>query len=239
MSITETNRLALPLLQPAQAQKHVTVNEALMRIDGLTNLVLQSISVGVPPADPEDGECWGVPGGATGAWSGQIGRIAIASNGGWVFVRITRGMQAFVLDRGVRAIHTGTAWSLGAASLGMLGSSMLEGMEEAEIMVSAGETVATGVVIPAGAMVIGAVARVVTAIGGSLSSWKLGTDGAEDRFGSGLGTSTGSWARGMLGQPMTYYQPAELLMTASAGTFSGSGKVRLAVHWLELRLPSA
>ena len=33
-----TARLGLPLLQPAQAQKHVTVNEALMRLDGLVNL---------------------------------------------------------------------------------------------------------------------------------------------------------------------------------------------------------
>ena len=32
----EPMRLQLPLLQPAQAQKHVTVNEALMRLDGLT-----------------------------------------------------------------------------------------------------------------------------------------------------------------------------------------------------------
>ena len=45
----ETMRLQLPLLQPAQAQKHVTVNEALMRLDGLTNAVLESASVAVPP----------------------------------------------------------------------------------------------------------------------------------------------------------------------------------------------
>lgn len=239
MSINETARLSLPLLQPAQAQKHVTVNESLMRIDGLTNLVLQSISVPIPPQDPADGACWGVPGGATGAWDGQIGRIAIASNGGWVFTKLARGMQAFILDRGVRAIHTGTSWSLGATSLGLFGSSLVDGMAEAEVAMVSGASVSTGVEIPAGAMVIGAVARVVTAIGGSLASWKLGTAGAEDRFGNGLGTSAGSWARGMLGAPMTYYQPAELVMTATGGTFSGAGTVRLAVHWLELRLPSA
>jgi hypothetical protein len=37
-SMTETANLALPLVQPAQAQKHVTVNEALARLDGLTQL---------------------------------------------------------------------------------------------------------------------------------------------------------------------------------------------------------
>ena len=45
----ETARLQMSLLQPAQAQKHVTVNEALMRLDGLVNMVLQSTSVAIPP----------------------------------------------------------------------------------------------------------------------------------------------------------------------------------------------
>ena len=66
----ETMRLQLPLLQPAQAQKHVTVNEALMRLDGLTNAVLESASVAVPPEAVIDGQSWGVPSGASGAWAG-------------------------------------------------------------------------------------------------------------------------------------------------------------------------
>ena len=33
-----TARLGLPLLQPAQAQKHVTVNDALVRLDGVDGL---------------------------------------------------------------------------------------------------------------------------------------------------------------------------------------------------------
>ena len=31
--MTDTSQLGLPLLEPAQAQKHVTVNEALVRLD--------------------------------------------------------------------------------------------------------------------------------------------------------------------------------------------------------------
>ncbi len=33
--MTDTTRLGLPLLAPAQAQKHVTVNEALGRLDAV------------------------------------------------------------------------------------------------------------------------------------------------------------------------------------------------------------
>ena len=45
-----------------------------------------------------------------------------------------------------------------------------------------------------------------------------------------------SWTRGLLGSPMAYYDDANLLMTSEGGQFSG-GRVKLAVHWLELRLP--
>ncbi|RJL05646.1 DUF2793 domain-containing protein, partial [Paracoccus aestuarii] len=100
---SETTRLQMSLLQPAQAQKHVTVNEALMRLDGMVNLVLESVSTATPPGTVLDGQCWGVPAEAQGAWAGQGGRIAIGSNGGWIFVPPRAGMRAFIADRGVQA----------------------------------------------------------------------------------------------------------------------------------------
>lgn len=237
MPTNETMRLAMPLLQPAQAQKHVTVNEALMRLDGLVNLVLQSVSTAQPPAAVIDGQCWGVPNGAQAAWAGQSGRVAIGSNGGWMFLPPSPGMRAFIVDQGVETIHDGTSWVIGAHTLGRLGSAMIAGVTEAEVTVTAGASIDTGVAIPSGAMVIGAVARVTQAITGNLTSWRLGTQGAENRFGEGIGKARNSWARGMLGAPMTYYQPANLLMTATGGNFSG-GRVSLAVHWWTMRLPN-
>lgn len=236
MPTHETSRYEMPLLQAAQAQKHVTVNEALMRLDGLVNLVLQSVTVSNPPEVVFDAQCWAVPSGATGAWSGQSGRIAIGSNGGWQFVAPAAGMQAFVIDQGLTAMHDGEAWIIGGLSTGMLGSGMNCGLAEAEFAVVPGSGFATPVVIPAGAMVIGAVARVTQAISGTLTGWRLGTQGAENRFGQGLGKSNNSWAQGILGSAMTYYQSEPLRMTAESGTFAG-GRVSLAVHWLSLRLP--
>lgn len=49
MADNATSNLELPLLLPAQAQKHVTVNDALVRLDGAVDLVLQSISRTTPP----------------------------------------------------------------------------------------------------------------------------------------------------------------------------------------------
>lgn len=238
MSEPTTQRFGLPLLQPAQAQKHVTVNDALMRLDGLVNLVLQSASLSAPPLSAVDGQCWGVPSGGSGPWTGQDGQIAIAANGGWVFAQPQRGQRAFLIDRGVAALWDGAGWASGAITLGALGGGLIAGVTEGETPTGAGTTVATGVRIPAHSMVIGVTARVVEQMTGTVTSWSLGVDGAPDRFGSGLGVQLNSWAQGLQSMPTAYYADTELLVTAAGGSFAG-GRVRLSVQWLALRLPSA
>ncbi|MFV0383678.1 DUF2793 domain-containing protein [Paracoccus sp. (in: a-proteobacteria)] len=237
MAANDTMRLGMPLLQPAQAQKHVTVNEALMRLDGLVGLVLQSVTSGQPPEAVIEGQCWAVPTGAQGDWSGQGGQIAIGSNGGWVFAPALAGMRAFVADRGAQAIHDGNAWVVGALTLGAMGSGMVAGLAEQEVTVGSGASFDTGVVIPAQAMVIGVVARVTQALGGTLATWRLGTADANGRFGQGLGKAENSWMRGMQGSATTYYSETPLIMTAEGGQFAG-GRIRIGVHWWELRLPA-
>ncbi|NCU20832.1 DUF2793 domain-containing protein [Phaeovulum veldkampii] len=234
--MTETNRLGLPLLQAAQAQKHVTVNEALLRLDGMVNLVLASRSLTTPPAVVLDGACHGVPAGAVNAWAGQGGRIAVGAGGGWIFVTPQAGWRAFVADEGRMAIHSGEGWVLGALTLGASGAGLMAGLSEVEHAITPGATSTTGFVIPGGAMVIGVTARVSAAISGTLESWQLGSVGAPDRFGSGLGVGLGSWARGMLSQPMTFWAPEPLVLTATGGEFAG-GRVKIAVHYLEIGLP--
>ena len=51
--MTESSpRLALPYLQPSQAQKHVTHNEALLRLDAIVQLALEAMGAEVPPMEP-------------------------------------------------------------------------------------------------------------------------------------------------------------------------------------------
>ena len=235
--MSDTNRLTLPLLAAAQAQKHVTVNEALMRLDGLVNLVLTSVSTTMPPVTVVDGMCYGVPVGAVNAWAGHEGAIAIGSNGGWVFAQPEAGWRAFIADHGVQAIHSGLDWVSGALSLSHHGAGLKAGVVEIDHVIGAGGTSTTVTMIPSHAMVIGVSARVTEAITGTLTSWQLGHSGAEDRFGSGLGLGLGSWAKGMLGQPLTYWAGTPLQLTAQGGSFAG-GTVRLAAHYLEISLPS-
>ena len=236
MSEHATANHDLPLLMPAQAQKHITVNDALMRLDGLVDLVLQSTMRSDPPATATDGMCWAVPPGAINDWEGQAGRIAIGANGGWIFVTPRAGRRAFILDRGVSAVYDGSEWVVGALSLGPHGSGLIAHQETTEVVITAGTSIESDLFIPSGAMVIGVTARVREAITGTLTSWRLGTSDDLSRFGQGLGTGQGSWGRGMLSQPMTYWDVAPLILTATGGAFA-AGRVRLVAHWFELRLP--
>lgn len=237
MADDATARLHLPLLMPAQAQKHVTVNEAMQQLDGQLDLVLQSLTRITPPETVVDGLCWGVPQGASNAWQGQGGNIAIAANGGWIFVRPTYGRRAMIADRGMCAIHDGTSWALGAVSMGMHGAGMIAAQLSEDVTLGIGASTTTGMVIPSGAMVIGATARVLDNITGTATSWMLGHADATNRFGENLGKAAGSWARGILSAPMTYWTPQALRLTAMGGQFSG-GRVRVVVHWWELRIPN-
>lgn len=231
-----TARMALPLLMPAQAQKHVTVNEAMLRLDGQVDLVLQSISRSTPPEAVVEGLCWGVPVGATNAWQAQGGKIAIGANGGWIFVTPQFGRRALVADRGLAAIHDGSRWVVGALTLGQHGSGMIAGQLSEDLTLTTGSVANTSMVIPTGAMVIGATARVLNAITGSLTSWAMGNADLLNRFGQGLGKEAGTWVRGMLSAPMTFWTPTPLRLSATGGQFS-SGKVRIVVHYWELRVP--
>lgn len=104
-------RLALPYIQPSQAQKHVTHNEGMAILDALVQLSVESRSVTAPPASPAATARHIVPAGATGAWAGQTGRVAIlAEGGGWVFAVPAPGWRAWVADEGLMVVQQGGAW---------------------------------------------------------------------------------------------------------------------------------
>jgi hypothetical protein len=234
--MSNTANLELPLVDAAQAQKHVTVNEALVRLDGLSQLVLASVSEATPPTVVVDGVCYGVPAGAVNAWAGRTGQIAIGTNGGWDFAVPKTGWRAFVRDAGQTAIHDGTGWRGGQVTLSPFGAGLGLSVVEFTHTLGAGAQSLTGLVIPANAVVFGVTGRVLTAITGTLASWQLGNPGFVGRYGSGLGLGAGSFAHGVLGQPTAFYAATALQLDATGGAFAG-GSVRLAVHLLQLTVP--
>jgi hypothetical protein len=110
MTMDMTTRWGLPMLHAGQAQKELFHNEALTLIDMLLHGVAQSADVAVPPGAPDAGQCWIVAAGASGAWAGQAGAVAMWTIGGWRFVAPQPGLALFVIDRGHAMVHDGGGW---------------------------------------------------------------------------------------------------------------------------------
>lgn len=113
-------RLELPLLQPAQAQKHVTHNEALRILDIFVQLTVEEFEATDPPVSPVEGPIYAVAAGATGDWFGATGKLATWVDGAWQFHTPTAGwIGAHAATSEVR-VFTGSVWSAvtggGAAS---------------------------------------------------------------------------------------------------------------------------
>ncbi|HWD29282.1 MAG TPA: DUF2793 domain-containing protein [Rhizomicrobium sp.] len=109
--MTDTPRTALPLLAAAQAQKHVTHNEALLQLDALLFARFLDRDLTAPPSSPTDGDTYLIHATATGDWLGKDGQIAFAVDGAWRFYAPFTGLAAYVVDEGVLLVFTGSAWA--------------------------------------------------------------------------------------------------------------------------------
>jgi Protein of unknown function (DUF2793) len=110
----ESARLALPLLAPGQAQKEMTHNEALTRLDIIVQSVVVAVAPAAVPADPQPGQCWIVGAGASGVWQGQDGALAAWTEGGWRFVPAFDGMAVWSLADGMSVTRRQGQWETGA-----------------------------------------------------------------------------------------------------------------------------
>lgn len=234
--MTDTANLGLPLIEASQAQKHVTHNEALVRLDALARLVVISRTVTQPPETVAEGAVYALPTGAVNAWSGQDGRLAIGSNGGWVFQTPGAGWRGWIADEGVSATFDGTDWRAGLVALGAGGSDTRMRVIEVDHVIAAGATATTALQLPQHGVVHGVTGRVIEAISGTLTGWKVGVAGAVDRYANGVGLAANSVFVGPSGTPVTYWADTALQLTAEGGDFA-AGTVRLSAHVLELAPP--
>ncbi len=105
-----TTRLALPLLAANQSQKHVTHNEALLRLDDLVHLAVREATRATPPMSPAAGDRYLIPGAATGIWSGRTGQVALWQEGGWSYLAPSSGWRLWVEAERRMLVHDGTGW---------------------------------------------------------------------------------------------------------------------------------
>lgn len=102
--------LSLPYIQPAQAQKHVTHNEALRILDAVTQLSVISASLTAPPSLPEVGDRYIVAASATQTWAGKDHNVALWMDSTWHFFAPNIGWRADIAVTGEVVRFDGTIW---------------------------------------------------------------------------------------------------------------------------------
>jgi hypothetical protein len=107
--MSQSSHLALPFIDAAQAQKHVTHNEALQLLDALVHLSVSTRNQTAPP--PTEGQRLLVGTGASGAFAGKESRIATFLAGAWTFLTPRAGWRVFVEAEQLLLIYDGANWS--------------------------------------------------------------------------------------------------------------------------------
>lgn len=120
-----TPRFSLPLLYTGQAQKELSVNESFFLTDALMHGAIEG-EIATPPATPAAGQSWLVATGASGAWSGQSGKLACRQGGQWVFVQPTDGMTILNKMNGQIIRRVGGAWQAPTAPAQPSGGTVID-----------------------------------------------------------------------------------------------------------------
>lgn len=107
----QTGRHRLPLLAVSQAQKEITHNEALVLIDALLHMSVETTGTIAPVATDDDfGKCWLVGEAASGQWAGKSDQIALWV-GSWRFVAPLEGMRVWDKLAGCTRLYIAGQWS--------------------------------------------------------------------------------------------------------------------------------
>jgi hypothetical protein len=108
-----TDRFALPLIQPGQAQKEAFHNEAILGLELRLQIVVQAGPSDAPPVDPTPGMAWIVGAAPAEPWAGQAHAIAGWTAAGWRFAAPVPGMLAWLAAAQHWLLWDGTAWQDG------------------------------------------------------------------------------------------------------------------------------
>jgi hypothetical protein len=108
--VDETSNLLLPYILAAQAQKHVTHNEALRKLDALVQISVVDRDLAAPPASTAEGARYIIAASPTGAWTGHADKLAAWQDGAWAIYPPRKGWLAWVEDEGAPVAWNGTAW---------------------------------------------------------------------------------------------------------------------------------
>ncbi|MFG6637183.1 DUF2793 domain-containing protein [Sulfitobacter sp. 1A12126] len=243
----KTARLGLAYIQAAQAQKHITHNDALRLLDGIVQASVVDRTTSTPPGAPSEGDTYIVAASATGVWAGWEGDLALYVDGSWYRLVAVQGMRVWDLAADELVVRIGSSWTSLAVAMGFLaqaesvnvavganGGATGVGVLEETLSGLSGTSVDSTIDIPDRAICLGVSTRTVTAVTGA-TSYDCGVSGSPAKFGGTLGVAQGSTNKGVIG-PEAFYADTPVRLTANGGNFTG-GAVRIAIHYLEIEVP--
>jgi hypothetical protein len=106
--VANTPRLGLPEITASQSGKYVTHNEALAKLDALTQSSVKD-RLTTPPGSPVHGYCYLIIATATGIWAGKEGQLTQWYNGTWLYYTPSApGWEIYVEDEGLKYTHIGS-----------------------------------------------------------------------------------------------------------------------------------
>ena len=228
----QSPNLSLDYLMPEQAQKHITINEALRRLDALVHLSVISSTQAAPPPEPANGARYLVPATATGAWAEHAGMVAYYQDTGWQFIAPRPGWRLWNEQTQTLLVYDGKAWqniTAGAAT----GASM----QQTDITLNFATSPLPRIDIPTHVLFLGITGRVTHRLVGA-NRWRVGVAADSSRFGSALGAAVGSTLIGLANPPAVYWEQTPLQISGEGGTLRG-GIVKLSLYYLSLPVPSA
>ncbi|MEM9963791.1 MAG: DUF2793 domain-containing protein [Asticcacaulis sp.] len=112
MSLQNTPRLGLPLLQSGQTGAYITLNETIWKLEALVQATALSRSVTTQPSDPQAGDAYILPEAATGAvWDDhEAGDFLIFWGGYWNVVTQGEGAIVYVADEATHLVRKDAGW---------------------------------------------------------------------------------------------------------------------------------
>jgi len=108
--VANTPRTGLPEITASQSNKHITHNEALAKLDALTQSSVKD-RLTTPPGSPVHGYCYLIIATASGLWAGKENQIAQWYNGAWLYYTPLTGWEVYVEDEGLPYIYNGASWA--------------------------------------------------------------------------------------------------------------------------------
>ncbi len=233
--MSQTGRLGLPYIITAQAQKEVTHNEGLNRLDAFVTPVVADIA-NAPPASPTVGDLYIVGAQSpTGdfVWLRQISWRSISPGAG-CFIRRFNGWMRWWRKR--RAAWRGMApHGCRLALLCAIAASMHACCVGRRILIFLATTQSV-TNIPNRSTVLAVNTRVITALTGTVGSFGVGVSGDTSRYGNGIGTGQDSTNIGLTYHPVSYYSDTPVEITPDSGSITG-GVVRVNVQYMAFRGP--